>query len=209
MALLVYNLTSSPVILVRGVGAPPIPPSTSPPNPGPTVNVTAELKGLSAGDYTALQAQAVGTLKYVWSALQEFPTGSLIVVPGGGGGNVGPTFTATLTGPSATETFPISVQSGSTLATIKGTAIVASTSGSTETVGDTYTIELEVDWTNVSGTVTVIPQASGSSSEFTSASMVGTLIQPGTSGTEGIVTVTLPSTLDPTTAVSVTVEVVL
>ncbi len=95
MPLIAYNLTDTPITLAAGSPIRVLPPSDSPPDRGPGVNVTAELRDLSDADYTALALQAVDAVTYVWTGLQEYSLGTEDPVPapspftaGGGGGNV-------------------------------------------------------------------------------------------------------------------------
>ena len=78
MSLLAYNLTGSPVILAAGDPSITLPASISPPARGKAVNVTSELEGLSAGDYTALEAQRPD-VEYEWTADPEFDIGTLTI----------------------------------------------------------------------------------------------------------------------------------
>jgi len=91
MALVVYNLTGSPVSLAAGNPVRSIPASGSPPSCGPGVDVTSELRpstavdpangvtgGLDAADYSALQAQ-VGSLAFEWTRDPEYLTSGLSV----------------------------------------------------------------------------------------------------------------------------------
>lgn len=80
MALLVYNLTGAPVALTGIVPAVTVPLSAVAPLPGPAVNVTSELSGLSGAAYAALQTQSLSTLRYVWSTgVAEYATSGLTV----------------------------------------------------------------------------------------------------------------------------------
>jgi hypothetical protein len=80
MALIVYNVTGSPVTLAAGNPVRVIPASSSPPNRGEGFNVTSELQGLSGANYTALEAQRPLTLEYEWTGEAEYSTGTLVVV---------------------------------------------------------------------------------------------------------------------------------
>lgn len=77
--LLAYNLTGAPLTLAAGnPTVPDLPASAAPPARGPAVNVTAELDGLSAGDYTALQVQVdAGDVQFVWDGTPNYDTGDL------------------------------------------------------------------------------------------------------------------------------------
>lgn len=91
MPLLVFNLTAAPVVLAAGNPVRTIPLSASPPNRGPAVDVTSELRpsaavdpakgvagGLSAANYIALQAQVgAGSLAYEWTSDPEYLTATL------------------------------------------------------------------------------------------------------------------------------------
>src|SRR3990172_3642792 len=100
MALLCYNLTGAPVVLVAGNPPPVIPASSAPPSRGPAFNVTSELRGLTGPQYAALEAQRSGTLVYEWTNDPEYDVGVLTIAaqasfyayvlrPGGSaGGNV-------------------------------------------------------------------------------------------------------------------------
>ncbi len=78
MSLFAYNLTGAPIALVAGVPQ-TLPASASPPDRGPKVNVTSELKGLSAQDYIDLQVQQdASDVAYEWEGEVGFSTGALI-----------------------------------------------------------------------------------------------------------------------------------
>jgi len=80
MSLLAYNLTIAPLAL-PGVAPPTsLPASLSAGSRGPALNVTGELKPLTALQFAALQAQvALGQVQYEWSGLPEFNTFTLVV----------------------------------------------------------------------------------------------------------------------------------
>ncbi len=78
MPLLAYNLTADPITLTGAPTAPLLPPSLSPPERGPAVNVTTDLKGLTMEDYGILQAQVVGIVDLVWTGEPEFVTPDLL-----------------------------------------------------------------------------------------------------------------------------------
>jgi hypothetical protein len=69
--LLVCNLTSSDVVLAKGKRSVTVPAKVGSLTYGPPVNVTSELSGLIAGDYTALETQRAGggspPIQYFWS----------------------------------------------------------------------------------------------------------------------------------------------
>ena len=78
--LLVCNLTASDVVLVNGSRSVTAPAKVGSLTYGPPVNVSSELKGLVAGDYTALETQRSGNLAYFWSTgIPEFAVGTLTV----------------------------------------------------------------------------------------------------------------------------------
>lgn len=81
MSLLAYNLTGSPVTLAGTSII--LPASASPPSPGEAVNVTSELKGLTEGEYAALEAQRPDTVLYEWTSEAEFDLGDLEAYDGG------------------------------------------------------------------------------------------------------------------------------
>ena len=92
MGLIAYNLTGSPVALAAGTPIVTLPASSNPPNKGPAVNVTSELRpnatvdptngitgGVAAAGFTAIQAQvAAGTIALEWTGEAEYLTGALI-----------------------------------------------------------------------------------------------------------------------------------
>ena len=83
MALLVYNKSAGAVHLTGISAAPAIPASAAPPAPGPSVNVTAELKGLAGGAYTALETQRIAVpLAYEWTDAPEYATPGLTINSG-------------------------------------------------------------------------------------------------------------------------------
>lgn len=96
--LLVCNLTGTDVVLAKGTRSVTAPAKVGSLTYGPAVNVSSELKGLIAGDYTALETQRAGALAYFWSnGIPEFAVGTLTV-----GANVnGVTVTNTTTTVSA------------------------------------------------------------------------------------------------------------
>jgi hypothetical protein len=78
--LLVCNLTASDVVLAKGLRSVTAPAKVGSLTYGPAVNVSSELKGLIAGDYTALESQRSGALAYFWSnGIPEFDVGTLTV----------------------------------------------------------------------------------------------------------------------------------
>jgi len=80
MSLLVTNLTGTDVVLAKGSRSVTAPAKVGSLTYGPAVNVSSELKGLVAGDYTALETQRAGTLAYFWSnGIPEFAVGTLTV----------------------------------------------------------------------------------------------------------------------------------
>jgi len=80
MSLLVCNLTSSDVVLAAGLRSVTAPAKVGSLTYGPAVNVSSELKGLSAGNYTSLESQRSGALAYFWSnGIPEFAVGTLTV----------------------------------------------------------------------------------------------------------------------------------
>ena len=80
MSLLVCNLTAADVVLVKGLRSVTAPAKVGSLTYGPAVNVSSELKGLVAGDYTALETQRAGVLAYFWSnGIPEFAVGTLSV----------------------------------------------------------------------------------------------------------------------------------
>lgn len=82
MTLFAYNLTISPVTLVASSGTTTLPASSKAGERGPAVNVTGDLRGLTGGQYAALEKQRVGTLDYEWSGEPEYKMGALRVQPG-------------------------------------------------------------------------------------------------------------------------------
>lgn len=91
MALLAYNLTGSPVALAAGTPTVTLPASSNPPNRGPAVDVTSELRpnaavdptngitgGVDAAGYAALQAQAA-SVQFEWTRDAEYLTTGLTV----------------------------------------------------------------------------------------------------------------------------------
>ena len=82
--LIAYNLTGAPVTLAAGNPPRTVPASPSPPNRGPGVDVTSELRGLAPTDYDLLIAQAPGTLEFVWDGTPEYSmagTGGSVPAP--------------------------------------------------------------------------------------------------------------------------------
>jgi len=80
MSLLAYNKTAAPLALAAGVPVVTLPASASADARGPAFNVTSELKGLTAPQYAALQAQvAAGDVDYEWTTLPEYNTYTLVV----------------------------------------------------------------------------------------------------------------------------------
>ena len=78
--LLVCNLTGTDVVLVKGTRSVTAPAKVGSLTYGPAVNVSSELKGLVAGDYTALETQRAGVVAYFWSnGIPEFAVGTLTV----------------------------------------------------------------------------------------------------------------------------------
>lgn len=107
MALLAYGLLgASATTLVAGHAPIPVLPSSGTTGTrGPAVNVTARLKGLTSGQYTALEAQRTGSqFSIEWSALPEFSTGTLTI--GSLNSVTGPTGVAGPTGPTGPTTGP-------------------------------------------------------------------------------------------------------
>jgi len=96
MPLLAFNLTAAPVVLTVAVPPTTLPISANPPERGPAVNVTTELRpsvavdaghgvagGLSGANYVTLQAQVTaGSVAYEWTETPEYATTGL-TVPGG------------------------------------------------------------------------------------------------------------------------------
>jgi hypothetical protein len=81
MSLLAYNLTIAPLAL-PGVAPPTsLPASLSAGSRGPALNVTGELKPLTALQFAALQAQVdLGLVQYNWTGAEEYPTPGLTVI---------------------------------------------------------------------------------------------------------------------------------
>lgn len=80
MALLVFNKTIVPLLLAAGNPPRTVPSSTAPGVRGPAFNITSELRGLTGGQYTALQVQvAASSCEYEWTSDPEFATGTLVV----------------------------------------------------------------------------------------------------------------------------------
>ncbi len=84
MALLVCNLTSSNVTLTKGKRSVVAPAKVGSLTYGAPVDVTSELAGLSADDYTALETQRAGggspPLAYFWDdGIPLFAVGTLTV----------------------------------------------------------------------------------------------------------------------------------
>jgi hypothetical protein len=80
MSLIVCNLTSSAVPLVKGNRTVIVPAKVGSLTYGPPVNVTSALQGLIAGDYTALESQRSGAVAYFWSdGVPLFAVGTLTV----------------------------------------------------------------------------------------------------------------------------------
>jgi hypothetical protein len=75
MALLAYNLTTSPVTLSGLTTI--LPASATTAVEGAARDVTGKLRGLSAGAYTSLESQRPSTVVYRWTALPEYATGTL------------------------------------------------------------------------------------------------------------------------------------
>ena len=92
MALLAYNLTGAPVTLAAGSPAPVLPASSNPPNRGPAVNVTSELRpdlavdptngvagGVDAAGFAAIQVQvAAADVQFEWTADPEYLVATLV-----------------------------------------------------------------------------------------------------------------------------------
>ena len=80
MALVVCNLTASPVTLVKGARTVIAPAKVGSLTYGAPVDVTSELAGLIADDYTALESQRSGALAYFWTdGIPLFAVGTLTV----------------------------------------------------------------------------------------------------------------------------------
>jgi hypothetical protein len=78
--LLVCNLTAADVVLVRGKRSVTVPAKVGALTYGPSVNISSELEGLIAGDYTALEVQRPGVVAYFWSnGIPEYAVGALTV----------------------------------------------------------------------------------------------------------------------------------
>lgn len=79
MPLIVYNLTTAPLVLAAGNPVPTLKASTSAGTRGQGSDVTTELLGLTSANYTALQAQqTAGFVQYEWTDLPEYGTFSLV-----------------------------------------------------------------------------------------------------------------------------------
>lgn len=73
MPLLAYNKTTSALLLAAGNPAPTLPASTSAGARGPAMNVTGELSGLTAANYTSIQAQVTaGSVEFEWTTVPEY-----------------------------------------------------------------------------------------------------------------------------------------
>lgn len=81
MPLMVFNRTAAPVTLAAGNPARVIPISAAPPARGPGVNVTSELRGLTGGQYAAIDVQrAAGSIVLEWTdGVAEYATAGLTV----------------------------------------------------------------------------------------------------------------------------------
>ena len=80
MKLLACNLTSSAVTLAKGKRSVTLAAKVGSLTYGLAVDVTSELAGLSAGDYTALESQRSGVVAYFWSnGIPLFDVGTLTV----------------------------------------------------------------------------------------------------------------------------------
>lgn len=80
MSLLAYNKTTSALPLAAGSPIVTLPASSTAGARGSSVNVTAELQGLSSGNFALLQAQvAAGSVEYEWTGLPEFNTFTLVI----------------------------------------------------------------------------------------------------------------------------------
>ncbi len=89
MALLAYNRSGAPIALAESNTPLILPESASPPARGPAVNVTYELRGLTAEQYTDLVAQATEEgIDYVWTGPPEFDTGDLFPIAPSTGSSV-------------------------------------------------------------------------------------------------------------------------
>ncbi len=81
MSLLAYNLTGAPLPLAAGGLT--LPASAAPPARGEAVDATSELDGLTAQDYTDLQAQVTANaVEFEWSEAAEFAIGTLVASQG-------------------------------------------------------------------------------------------------------------------------------
>lgn len=82
MSLLCFNKSGVDVVLAGSLGfSTTIPASLAPPARGQAVNVTSELRGLTGGQYTALETQrAAAALEYAWTGDPEFSVGTLTVM---------------------------------------------------------------------------------------------------------------------------------
>lgn len=122
MALEVFNITGTAITLAAGNPARVIPLSSAPPARGPGVNVTSELRGLTGGQYTALEAQRTGgglKLIYEWTSDPEYAVGTLVI-----GGPAPAKHAPTHAGGSD----PVTVSNGTTGATVNsGTASTTAT----------------------------------------------------------------------------------
>jgi len=79
MALIAYNLTAAPLVLAAGNPVPTLKASPSVGVRGQGFDVTVEILGLAAANYTALQAQQdAGSVQYEWTDLPEYNTFSLV-----------------------------------------------------------------------------------------------------------------------------------
>lgn len=87
MALVVFNLTGSPVALAAGTPTVTVPASASPPARSAGVDVTSELKNVTGPGWALLQAQVVaGTVEFEWNeaptyATPGLSTGGVVVSP--------------------------------------------------------------------------------------------------------------------------------
>lgn len=79
MALFAYNLTGTPVLLADGDPPRLLPPSASPPDRGPPVNVTSEMRALTPARWAPVIAQVTaGTITFNWSGIPEYITDGVI-----------------------------------------------------------------------------------------------------------------------------------
>jgi hypothetical protein len=108
--LYVCNLTASPVTLAAGTRTVIAPAKVGSLTYGAPMDVTSELKGLVAGDYTALETQRSGALAYFWTdGIPLFAVGTLTVGSGVSGvtvQNTTTTVTGVVEGGSASVTGP-------------------------------------------------------------------------------------------------------